>query len=398
MKPLCFLPPPSVPATRSSRPWWALLALPLILSSCRDSEVVAYRIPKEKTAATAPAAPTAAPAGMSAGTDGLAVASSAEGGLTWTAPAGWKIKAGSAMRKGSYVIGAEGGPTADLAITAFPGNVGGDLANVNRWLGQLGSSPIAENELAKVLVPLTSTEGVAMQVVDLAGGTPEQPQRMLGAIVPHGQSTWFFKLVGPDAVVAPEKATFLTFLKTVKFGTPPNAVVAESAPSVALVRSTMPPAPADPNDMSVATVAKAEGVSLKWIAPPNWQEKTATSMRKATFVIPGANGASAELAVTAFPGDVGGDLANLNRWRGQLSLPPIAQSELAGAITRLQVGSLSLSIVDLTGGTADTPTRLLGAMVPYAGATWFFKMTGPTALVGAEKTAFLAFLQTLSTP
>ena len=405
MKPLCFLPATPVRSARGARSWWALLALPLVvLSACRDAEVTAYRIPKEKTAgaaaAGAHAATAPAPQGMAAGMDGLAVTSSTEGGLTWTAPTAWKIKAGSAMRKGSYTIGAEGGPTADLAITAFPGNVGGDLANVNRWLGQLGSPPIAESELAKVLAPLTSTEGVAMQVVDLAGGTAEQPLRMLGAIVPHGQSTWFFKLVGPDAVVAPEKVTFLAFLKTVKLGTPPAAVVADPAPNGP---ATMTPSAASPmmpaaNDMSGATVTAAEGANLKWVAPPNWQQKTVSSMRKATFIIPGANGSSAELAVTAFPGDVGGDLANLNRWRGQLSLPPVDQAEFARAVTRLQVGSLAVTVVDVTGGTADSPTRLLGAMVPYAGATWFFKMTGPTALVGAEKTAFLAFLQTLSTP
>ncbi len=107
---------------------------------------------------------------MGADTGGLVVAATDAGGLTWTAPATWKAKPGSAMRKGSYTIGTEGGPAADLAITAFPGDVGGDLANVNRWLGQLGRPPIAAAELAGVLTPLAGA-GVAMQVVDLAGGT-----------------------------------------------------------------------------------------------------------------------------------------------------------------------------------------------------------------------------------
>jgi len=52
-------------------------------------------------------------------------------GLTWTAPAHWKAKPGSAMRKGSYAIAGDGGE-ADLAITAFPGDVGGDLAAISR--------------------------------------------------------------------------------------------------------------------------------------------------------------------------------------------------------------------------------------------------------------------------
>ena len=42
-------------------------------------------------------------------------------------------------------------------------------------------------------------------------------------------------------------------------------------------------------------------------------------MRKATYVITGESGATAELAVTAFPGDVGGEVANVGtgaRWSG----------------------------------------------------------------------------------
>jgi hypothetical protein len=38
---------------------------------------------------------------------------------------------------------------------------------------------------------------------------------------------------------------------------------------------------------------------------------------------------------------------------------------------------------------------VLGALVPHAGATWFFKLDGPDAVVAREKSAFIAFLQTL---
>jgi len=366
-----------------------LLVLPFGLASCREAQVATYRIPKENDTPP-PAAAAATPATMAADTGGLVVASTDAGGLTWTAPATWKAKPGSAMRKGSYTIGTEGGPVADLAITAFPGDVGGDLANVNRWLGQLGRPPIAVAELAGVLTPLSGA-GVAMQVVDLAGGTADAPQRMLGAIVPHLGATWFFKLTGPDAVVAPEKAGFLEFLKTVKVSAQPLAapVAAPVAPA------TAPSAP--PANMAGPPVVGTSGPGLKWTAPAGWQEKPATAMRKATFVISGANGATAELAVTAFPGDVGGDLANLNRWRGQLSLPPVSEAEFAGAVTRLKVNGLAVTLADITGG-GDNPPRLLGAMVPHAGATWFFKLTGPAALVAAEQPAFLSFVHTLSTP
>lgn len=349
-----------------------LLSLPLCLGACRDSRVAAYRIPKENDLpAPAPTAPT--------GPGGLIVASSEAGGLVWTAPAAWKAIPGSSMRKGSYAIGPEGGPAADLAITAFPGNVGGDLANVNRWLGQLSRPPITEAERAATLTPF-SANGLDMLVADLAGGPADTPLRMLGVIVPHAGSTWFFKLTGPDSLVAKEKPAFLEFLRTVRI----SAVTAPAAP---------PPA-----GMAGPPVVPADGPGLKWTAPAHWQDKPASAMRKATYVVPGANGAAGELAITAFPGDVGGELANLNRWRGQLALPPIAEADFAGAVTRLTVNNLPVVLVELTGGAADNPQRLLGAMVPYAGATWFFKLTGPAALVAAEKPAFLTFVQSLSTP
>jgi len=119
-------------------------------------------------------------------------------------------------------------------------------------------------------------------------------------------------------------------------------------------------------------------------------------MRKATLLIPApAGGAGAELAITAFPGDVGGKLANIKRWRQQLGLPAIPDAELTSTLHHLDVGTLHLDHLEITGPGDPPTTRLLGALVPYAGATWFFKLTGPEALVAAERPAFLAFLQTL---
>ncbi|MBI2814006.1 MAG: hypothetical protein HYX71_06960 [Opitutae bacterium] len=347
------------------------------LAACRDSKVEAYRIPKEHD--TPP--PAAAPPGL-AGPESAPAA----GELEWSAPADWKAKPGAAMRKGTYAIGAAEGPGAELAITVFPGNVGGDLANVNRWRGQLSLPLLGEAELGTALTPLAAN-GLTMQVADLAGGPADNPVRMLGAIVPHAGATWFFKLTGPAAVVAKAQPAYLEFLKTLK------PAAAPAAPAAIPAAAAPPPA-----DMAGTPVVKAAGPGLRWTAPAHWQEKPAGSMRKATFGISGANGGAAELAVTAFPGEVGGDLANLNRWRGQLSLPPVSETEFAGAVTRLTVNGLPVTLADLTGGAADNPTRLLGAMVPYGGSTWFFKLTGPAALVAAEKPAFLNFVQSLSAP
>jgi hypothetical protein len=368
-----------------------LLALPLAAGACREGKIEDYRIAKE-TDAPAPAAGQAAAAMPPAGAPGADhtapfLTSRPGTALVWTAPAAWKKKQNSSMRKGSYTVGEEG-TGADMAITAFPGDVGGDLANVNRWRGQVGLAPIADSELTRALTPLEAN-GLKIAYVDLLGGTPEQPVRMLGALVPFDGSTWFFKLTGPAALVEKEKPAYLKLLGSVKAGAAPAAEAA--APAAA---GPTPPAA----DMASTAVPTAGGPGLKWVAPANWQSKPASGMRKATFIAAGDAGTFAELSVTAFPGAVGGELANLNRWRGQLSLPPLAEAELAGAITRETVHGLSVTLVDITGGPADKPVRLLGAIVPSNGANWFFKFTGPPPVVAKEQAAFLEFIRSLQAP
>ncbi len=350
------------------------MVLPLVLAACRDARVATYRIPKEKENEAAPASTPSVAAPM------VTVAAKPVGELTWSAPAQWKPKQTSSMRRGSFDVGEGPGPFADLAITAFPGTVGGDLANVNRWRGQLDLPPITEAELPSALQALPAN-GLDIQLADLAGGPAENPQRMLGAIVPHGGATWFFKLTGPAVVVSAEKARFIEFLGTVRPVVPGAATVARPG--------------AAPSAPPPGVVAAAAGIlDLHWTAPGHWQAKPASALRKATYLIPGAGGATAELAVSAFPGNVGGELANVNRWRGQLQLPPLGELQLAGAITRFTAHGLPVAVVEFTSGSQ----RLVGAIVPQGDATWFFKLTGPDDAVAAEKPAFLVFLQSLSAP
>ena len=136
------------------------------------------------------------------------------------------------------------------------------------------------------------------------------------------------------------------------------------------------------------------GLTLTWTAPAAWQPKALGTMRKGSFTVPGKDGANADLSIISLPGAVGGELANINRWRGQISLDPITEAELAGATTRVVVGDLTFTVVDLV-GTGDQAQRILGAMVPFDQSIWFFKLSGPAALVLEQKPAFLSFLQTV---
>jgi hypothetical protein len=146
--------------------------------------------------------------------------------------------------------------------------------------------------------------------------------------------------------------------------------------------------------MANTPVATASGAGLTWKGPAHWTDKGASGMRKGTFTITGDGGATAELAITAFPGDVGGEVANVNRWRGQIQLPPLSPDEATKSIQRVEANGQKFGIVDIAGSGAS-PVRVLGAWVSHQGSTWFFKLTGPDALVTKEKPAFLEFVKTI---
>jgi hypothetical protein len=142
------------------------------------------------------------------------------------------------------------------------------------------------------------------------------------------------------------------------------------------------------------TAVPTGGDNLSWTAPVHWTAKPASAMRKGSFAIKDGD-AEADLSITAFPGDTGGLLANLNRWRAQISLPPLAQDQLNANREHIDIGPLHVDVVDFAGTANGAPTRIIGAVVPLEGETWFFKLMGPDALVAREKTAFREFLGTV---
>jgi hypothetical protein len=157
-------------------------------------------------------------------------------------------------------------------------------------------------------------------------------------------------------------------------------------------------APAAPGaSMADAAVPTASGADLVWQAPPGWMPKQAGQMRKATYAVPGG-GSDSDLSITAFPGDVGGELMNVNRWRGQLGLAPLRPEELEASVSRAEANGLKLTIVELESRGDPNGKAMMGAIIPVNGSTWFFKLTGPGASIRASKPAFLEFLHTVRAP
>lgn len=208
------------------------LGIALLCAGCdsKDGEIKVYRIAKAD--AEEPGAPAGMPVGpaalqpggpqtgMTRGGPGAAMAPAATDlKIAGTAPASWVAQPASAMRLASYQIKGDNGAEADVSVIALGGAAGGVLENVNRWLGQLGKSPIAEAELTSMAQHLTTPLG-DVAVVDLeglpAGADPAKDGRIVAAIVSLGDRTLFFKLRGNANLVESRKLEFMKWLETVR--------------------------------------------------------------------------------------------------------------------------------------------------------------------------------------
>jgi len=131
---------------------------------------------------------------------------------------------------------------------------------------------------------------------------------------------------------------------------------------------------------------------LRWTLPKGWtDERQGGGMRYATLKapVPGAIDAS----VVVLSGQAGGELMNVNRWRGQINLDAIDEAELAAARKAVASKAGELKVYDFT--TGPKGKRLIAGILEAGGSTWFVKVTGDATAVTAARNDFLALLGSL---
>ncbi|HSY75181.1 MAG TPA: hypothetical protein VK810_06905 [Dongiaceae bacterium] len=292
--------------------------------------------------------------------------------LQFVLPNGWQEIAPSQMRVASFSVTNASGQNADVGVIPLP--TGGDeLALVNMWRDQMQLPALANVTAAETV----SVGSDSAKLFDIASDAllidGKFRARILVAMLARGETSWFFKMTGEDSFVASQKPNFLQFLKSISF--------VQSAPA-----------------QIVATPAAQTGnANSIWTIPADWQQLPPSEFLVAKFSIAGADSASAQVNVSSLAGEGGGSLANVNRWRGQLGLKPLKDEiELAHIVPEMDLPSGGhLAIVDFTGTDSKTgkPARLVGAVVPQNGQTWFYKLMGDGQIVAQQKDAFIKFIQ-----
>jgi hypothetical protein len=108
---------------------------------------------------------------------------------------------------------AEGDKKAEVTLTSAGGNL---TSNLNRWRGQIGLPDLGrgEAEPSAVQLKVAGTDATYVDLKNPAG--PAQKNRILGVIVPMGQTSWFIKMTGPIDWVGQNKEAFETFVKSFK--------------------------------------------------------------------------------------------------------------------------------------------------------------------------------------
>lgn len=150
------------------------------------------------------------------------------------------------------------------------------------------------------------------------------------------------------------------------------------------MEGAMPPGAAPGGGMEAPA-----STALAWDDPPGWKREAGSGMRVASYKVPG----DVEVTIISLAGAAGGDLDNVNRWRGQVGLPPI--KTLEGAVIPVETGHGAGRMVEFDGAGAHAGKKMVAVIKDEHGTAWFFKMTGPAAAVAKAKPALVQMLRSL---
>jgi hypothetical protein len=99
-------------------------------------------------------------------------------------------------------------------------------------------------------------------------------------------------------------------------------------------------------------------------------------------------------SVVVLPGPAGGELQNVNRWRGQIGLGAIDEAALAAARRPLPTKAGKVSVFDFT-SDGQAKSRVIAGLLEAGGSTWFVKLTGDAGAVDAARPDFMKLLESL---
>jgi len=181
--------------------------------------------------------------------------------------------------------------------------------------------------LAAIAVGLLAAGCADPQITQYTVERPRAPYRLMAALIPQPDRTWFVRLQGPREEIEKCVADFDAFVASLRF-------------------------------------SENEDTPIEWDKPAAWKVSDKREVRgfrrHATFQV-NDEPDSLEVVITSL-GPAGGDvLANVNRYRGQLGLAKIKEHQLGRATRKQMLGDTEITRIDIEGRQPATP----GGMPPF---------------------------------
>tara|TARA_B100000989_G_scaffold249332_1_gene196913 strand:+ start:1572 stop:2102 length:531 start_codon:yes stop_codon:yes gene_type:complete len=140
-------------------------------------------------------------------------------------------------------------------------------------------------------------------------------------------------------------------------------------------------------------ISETKKFTLQWTVPSSWEQFDGHSMRMASFYVPYSTG-KGELSITEFSGMSGGIQANINRWRGQISLPPETEQSILNSSIPFKSDLGNFLFFELANKKSNQ--SILASIFELSNRTVFVKLsTEQSALVEVKKD-FITFSKSIS--
>lgn len=404
----------------------ALLSLPLILTACSQparQEITDVREPGATKREAPPRLDARQRLGMrtvAANTQQGGGADGPLGGITFhhDMPEGWEAVPKTSLRQVNLrMIDV---PEAECYFTFLPGGGGGLEANLNRWRRQMGLEALSEEAIAALPTkPIFGRPATFIQIdgdFTGMGDDPKPDYRMYGLVLnytdPQSQQdqAFFLKMVGPKAVLAEQEDAFDLVASSIHAVAPGDEHTHDHDEGGDHAghdhgededHTGHDHAPGeghgdgDAMETAESTDSGGGASGYEWNVPEGWESLEPTSFRVANLTVSGHE--DVECYLTVLGGTGGGLEMNINRWRQQMGQPDLSSDDIASLPKHTLLGEPATFVTidgvfgGMRGETNKENFRMYGLARVDDTQAYFVKMTGPQAVLEAEKDKFLAF-------
>ena len=289
-------------------------------------------------------------------------------------PKGWSEAPKAPFKDLNYSFSNE--PTATCYLTVLPLKGGEVLPNLNRWRGQFKLPSLNDiDEQESEIISFLDNQSKLFKLTGDFDPLADKGKNFIAycLIQTIGENAFTLKFIGPAEFINNEKDNFISLVKSIKI--------------------TKPQSSENSNASSILPIIPDQ---IDWVAPDNWTLTEPKPQRIATFRPSQIEGL--ECYISVFSGNI---IDNLNRWRSQMGLEPINNSDNQN-LTSFNSDIGSGIYVFLEGkfnggmsGQAIENAVMAGAIIQGANKTVFVKMVGKKDDVLKEKESFINFIKSL---